>query len=297
MKTTQQTSNVSLTADQLKFFADFIEQKLGIIYAKENYYQLERRLSDIASSLGMGSAFELWQKAQTGISGQIQNLLLDLSTNNETSFFRDPGLFKAIEEKILIEPRFGGDNPQPLRIWCCATSTGQEVYSMAILLHNWKLQNNRRSFSFLATDYSLRVLKQAEEGKYSNLEIQRGLPETMISRFFKPEKVSGAGVSSVGNWLVSDELKKGITFKQQNLLDDFGAIGPFEIVLCRNVLIYQNVENKRKIVAEIARRLVPGGYLILGAAESLMGLSEDFEMRQIDRAVIYERKQEIKKRP
>lgn len=287
---------MTLNSNQLKFFADYIELKLGIIYAKENYYQLERRLSDIASVLGMESADELWQKAQTGISGRMQSLLLDQATNNETSFFRDPGLFKAIEEKILLEPRFCGDNPHQLRIWCCATSTGQEVYSMAMLLHAWKLQNTRRTFSFLASDYSLRVLKQAEEGRYSHLEIQRGLPQPLITRFFKPEKVQDSTANPSPNWIVSDELKKGITFKQQNLLDDFGPIGQFEMVLCRNVLIYQNVENKRKIVAEIARRMAPGGYLILGAAESLMGLSDDFEMRQIDRAVVYERKQELKNR-
>jgi chemotaxis protein methyltransferase CheR len=287
---------MSLNNEQMKFFADYIESKLGIIYAKENYYQLERRLLDIASALGFSSGTELWQKAQTGIHGKMQALLLDIATNNETSFFRDPGIFKAIEERVLTEPRFCGDNPQALRIWCCATSTGQEVYSLAILLHAWKLQNPRRNFSFLASDYSLRVLKQAEEGRYSHLEIQRGLPDAMVTRFFKPEKSDPANVQGPDSWKVVDELKRGITFKQQNLLDDFGSIGPFDIVLCRNVLIYQNVENKRKIIAEIARRLVPGGYLILGAAESLMGLSEDFEMRQIDRAVLYERKQELKQR-
>jgi chemotaxis protein methyltransferase CheR len=287
---------MTLNHNQIKFFADYIELKLGIIYAKDNYYQLERRLSDIALTLGIASSDELWQKAQTGISGQFQSLLLDQATNNETSFFRDPGLFKAIEDKILLEPRFCGDNPQQLRIWCCATSTGQEVYSMAMLLHAWKLQNPRRNYSFMATDYSLRVLKQAEEGRYSHLEIQRGLPQPLITRFFKPEQIPDMTASSSPTWLISDDLKKGITFKQQNLLDDFGSIGPFEVVLCRNVLIYQNVENKRKIVAEIARRMTPGGYLVLGAAESLMGLSDDFEMRQIDRAVVYERKQELKKR-
>ena len=118
----------------------------------------------------------------------------------------------------------------------------------------------------------------------------------MINRFFKPEKHISNPAAATGSWIVTEELKKGITFKQQNLLDDFGGIGPFEIVLCRNVLIYQNVENKKRIIAEIARRLVPGGYLVLGAAESLMGLSEDFEMRQIDRAVVYQRKQDLKKR-
>lgn len=281
---------MALNNDQLKFFADFIEDKLGIIYAKDNYYQLERRLTEIATQLNLSGPEELWQKAQGGIVGQMKMLLLDLATNNETSFFRDPGLFKAIEDRILNEPRFGGDAPSPLRIWCCASSTGQEVYSMAILLNAWKRFNPRRTFTFLATDYSERVLKQAEEGRYSQLEIQRGLPATMLVRYFHSETKVEASGSQAPSWVVNDELKKGITFKQQNLLDDFGPIGPFDLVLCRNVLIYQSVEKKRKIIAEIARRMVPGGYFILGAAESLMGLSDDFEQKQVDRAVVYEKR-------
>lgn len=281
---------MALMAEQLKFFANFIEEKLGIIYAKDNYYQLEKRLVDIASQLCLSGPEELWQKAQTGMHGQMRMLLLDLATNNETSFFRDPALFKGIEERILTELRFSGDSPQPLKIWCCATSTGQEVYSMAILLNAWQRHNPRRKFSFLATDYSQRVLKQAEEGRYSQLEVQRGLPATMMVRFFRNETNSEASESHSPTWVVSDDLKKNISFKQQNLLEDFGSIGPFDLVLCRNVLIYQNVENKRKIIAEIARRIAPDGYLIMGAAESLMGLSDDFDLVQLEKAVVYKKK-------
>jgi chemotaxis protein methyltransferase CheR len=279
-----------LNNDQMKFFADFIEEKLGIIYSKDNYYQLERRLSDISTQLNLSSTEELWQKAQGGVFGQMKMLLLDLATNNETSFFRDAGLFKAIEERVLMEPRFAGDNPHPLRIWSCATSTGQEVYTMAILLNAWKRFNANRTFTFYATDYSERVLKQAEEGRYTQLEIQRGLPATMLVRYFHNEVKGEASGSHGPSWVVNDELKKGIIFKQQNLLEDFGPIGPFDLVMCRNVLIYQSVEKKRKIISEIARRMAPGGYLVLGAAESLMGLSDDFEQKQLDRAVIYEKK-------
>jgi chemotaxis protein methyltransferase CheR len=281
---------MALMVEQLKFFADFIEQKLGIIYGRDNYYQLEKRLIDIAGLLNFSSPEELWQAAQSGINGQMKALLLDLATNNETSFFRDAALFKGIEDRILSEPRFAGDNPQPLRIWCCATSTGQEVYSLAMILNGWQRQNPRRKFSFLATDYSLRVLKQAEEGHYSQLEVDRGLTPTQLSRYFHQDTTSAVGGSLQTTWIANDELKKDITFRQQNLLDDFGGIGPFDMVLCRNVLIYQNIENKRKIIAEIGRRLAPDGYFILGAAESLMGLSEDFDLVQIDKAVVYRKK-------
>lgn len=281
---------MALNNDQMKFFADFIEGKLGIVYVKDNYYQLEKRLADIATQLNLASIDELWQKAQGGIFGQMKMLLLDLATNNETSFFRDPGLFKTIEDKILTEARFSGDHPQPLRIWCCATSTGQEVYTMAIILNAWQRHNTKRTFSFLATDYSQRVLAQAEAGRYSQLEIQRGLPATMLVRFFHNESKGEASASHSPAWMVNDDLKKNITFKQQNLLESFGYIGPFDIVMCRNVLIYQNVENKRKIIAEMAKKIAPNGYFIMGAAESLTGLSDEFDLRQFDRSVVYQKK-------
>ena len=280
---------MAMAREALKFFADFIESKLGIIYAEDNYYQLEKRLVEIATQLNMAGPAELFEKAKAGIFGQMKMLILDLATNNETSFFRDPGLFKAIEDKILTEPRWSGTNPSPLRIWCAASSTGQEVYTMAIILNAWQRHNPARSFTFLATDYSDRVLAQAQRGAYSQLEIQRGLPATMLVRFFHNEQKGEASGTHNPSWIVNDDLKKNITFKQLNLLDDWGGMGPFDIVMCRNVLIYQNVEKKRKIIAEIHRRIAPGGYLILGAAESLMGLSDEFEMKQVDKAVVYEK--------
>ena len=281
---------MALNSDQLKYFAKFIEEKLGIVYSKDNFYQLEKRLHDIAIQLEMDSAEELWKKAQGGIFGQMKLLLLDQATNNETSFFRDASLFKVIEDKILTDPRFSGDSPHPLRIWCCATSTGQEVYTMAIILNAWQRHNPKRAFTFYATDYSQRVLAQAEMGRYSQLEIQRGLPATMVNRFFHSDSGSGTISSQNAFWVVNEDLKKNITFKQQNLLEDFGYIGPFDIVMCRNVLIYQNVENKRKIIAEISKKMSSDGYFIMGAAESLTGLSDEFDLLQFDRSVVYQKK-------
>jgi chemotaxis protein methyltransferase CheR len=275
---------------QLKFFADFIEAKLGIIYVQDNYYQLQKRLDNIACQMNFSSTEELWQKAQAGIFGQMKMLLLDLATNNETSFFRDPAIFKTIDERILGSPKFSGENPPPLKIWCCATSTGQEVYSLAMLLSIWQRLNPKRTFSFLATDYSERVLGQAEAGRYSQLEIQRGLPATMLVRHFHNESKGEASGSHSPGWLVNDDLKKNITFKQQNLLESFGSIGPFDLVMCRNVLIYQNVEGKSKIIAKIAEKIAPDGFLVMGAAESLTGLSDAFDLRQFDRSVIYQKK-------
>ena len=280
---------MALSDLQLKFFADFIESKLGIIYVKDNYYQLVKRLEDIATQMNFQTLEELWQKAQSGIFGQMRMLLLDLATNNETSFFRDPSIFKAIDEKILGSAEFSGDNPPPLRIWTCATSTGQEVYSLAMLLNVWQRLNPNRSFSYLATDYSERVLDQAKAGRYSQLEIQRGLPATMLVRHFHNESKGEASGRHSPGWLVNEELKKNITFKQQNLVEDFSALKPFDLVLCRNVLIYQSVENKIKIIRKIADKINPNGFLVMGAAESLTGLSDAFQLRQFERGAMYQK--------
>lgn len=275
--------------EQIAFFASYIETHLGIVYSKDNSYQLERRLREIATQLKFADIGELHAKAVTGITTDLKTLILDLATNNETSFFRDAGLFHAIERHILSQARWAGDQPNPLRIWSAATSTGQEVYSLAILLNAWQKSNSRRQFSFLATDYSLRVLEQAKSGIYSSLEVQRGLTPEVLQRHFHP---AGPDMS-LGSWVVNDELKRGINFKQLNLLDDWGATGPFDIVLCRNVLIYQSVENKKKIIENIVKKLAPEGYLLLGAAESLMGLSDNFIQIEWDRAVVYQKRPEL----
>lgn len=280
---------MNTSESQIAFFASFIESKLGIVYTKDNFYQLEKRLLDIATQLNLSGIEELHAKAQIGMSDQMSALILDLSTNNETSFYRDAGLFRAIEDHILTESRWFGDHLEPLRIWCAATSTGQEVYSLAILLNVWQQKNPNRKFTFFATDYSTRVLHQAQQGVYSQLEVQRGLPSTTLARYFHTQSSDETSSAHAPKWAVNDELKRNITFKQLNLLEDWGPIGPFDLVLCRNVLIYQNVENKKKVIAEIHKHMAPGGHLILGAAESLMGLSNDFAQIEYDRTVVYKK--------
>lgn len=271
--------------EHLDFFSSFIESHLGIVYSTDNSYQLEKRLHEVVSQLKLASIDELYQKAKVGLLTDIKALLLDLATNNETSFFRDPSIFKAIENHIISQPRWSGSAPEPLRIWCTATSTGQEVYSLAMILMDWMQKDSRRKFSFFATDYSTRVLDQARRGVYSQLEVRRGLSDAQISKHF--HKIDSDGISPM--WAINDDLKRGITFQQLNLIENWGAIGPFDIVLCRNVLIYQNVENKKKIIEEIHKKISPSGYLILGAAESLMGLSNDFNQIELERAVLYQK--------
>lgn len=264
----------------LKFFADFIEQELGIVYAEVNYYQLEHRLKDIAIQLGFEDLNALHRVAINGIHGQMKSLLLDIATNNETSFFRDPSIFKALSEVMI--PEIAKKGVSTINLWSAASSSGQEIYSIIMEVDQARAIAHLPRLEIFASDVSERILKKAEEGTYTQLEVQRGLSAKMMIQYFDK--------NDQDQWTFKPHLKAGITFRKINLLHDWGLIGPFDIIFCRNVLIYQSVENKIKIIKELHKRLNPGGYLVLGAAESLLGLSQDFDQGMHGTAVFYRKK-------
>lgn len=267
----------------LKFFADFIEAELGIIYVDANYFQLEHRLKDISTQLGHAGLYGLYQAAGSGIVGQMRALLLDLATNNETSFFRDSSIYKALSEYIIPDLIREG-RITSLKVWSAASSAGQEVYSIAMEVDQLRMTNTEIPImSLFASDVSETILKRAEAGVYSQLEVQRGLPTRLMLQYFDK--------NDQDQWVVKNSLRRGINFKKLNLLHNWGNIGSFDIVFCRNILIYQSVENKIKIIKEIWSHLNPGGFLVLGAAESLFGLSQDFTQLVHGSAVFYKKKE------
>lgn len=269
------------SGEALRFFAEFIRRELGIVYQEANFYQLETRLEEVARQCGLESAEALFREAKVRVSPQVRLLVLDIATNNETSFFRDPPAFKAIEELVLKE--FLSKPPRaPLRIWSAACSFGQEPYSLAMLLEPHR-SSLPFGFHITATDVAERVLAAAERGLFTQLQVQRGLPAQLLAKHFtksRPEETSY-------DWQIRPDLKQRITFCKLNLLDSFASLGPFDLILCRNVLIYQSIERKREIVGKLLGRLNPRGFLILGAAESMLGISDDFEIVRADNATLY----------
>lgn len=269
----------------LKFFADYIEANLGIVYTHTNYFQLEHRLQDISHQLGMRNIDELYSKAKVSIEGLFKNLLLDLATNNETSFFRDIYVFKSLGKFIipsLLQSSINESNfvAKPLKIWSAAASSGQEVYSIAMELDACKKKDPLfPEVSLFASDISDTILKRAREGVYSQLEVQRGLPVKNLIEYF--EQIDS------NQWRVKEFLRKQVEFRKLNLLEPWGGIGPFDVIFCRNVLIYQNVENKKRVVEQFIKVLQPGGYLVLGAAESLFGINEEFDQVTDEKAIVY----------
>jgi chemotaxis protein methyltransferase CheR len=267
-----------LQSEILSFFAQYIESELGIIYADHNYFQLQNRLEEITKLLGFKSIEELHTQAKVGIFGPLQQLLLDLATNNETSFFRDAKIFKAFEQTILTNPPI-----EPLRIWSAASSAGQEAISLAITINEYNDKNKKKiNFSILGSDISERILTKARNGIYSQLEVQRGLPTQILLKYFKKDELD--------RWSVNSEISKFIQFKKQNLKSPFNFAEKFHVVLCRNVLIYQNIEGKIEILKRMTETLLPQGLLVLGSGESLLGLSTAFEQVNIDGVILYRKK-------
>lgn len=263
----------------LLFFARYIEAELGIVYAEHNFFQLKRRIEDISKTMNC-SAEDLFNQAQAGISGQLRQLLLDTATNNETSFFRDIRVFNAIENKIL--PMLSESNPR-LKVWSAASSTGQEALSIAMLIHD---SNERRksqiAFSITASDISERVLEKAKSGIYTQLEISRGLQPMHLSKYFHEREP--------GKWVASPLLTRQIEYKKVNLKESFTSLDKFHLILCRNVLIYQNVEGKKEILKRILQQMEPNGFLVLGAGETLIGISDEFESVESDGVILYQKK-------
>lgn len=271
-------------AEILKYFSTYIENEVGIIYSDHNAFQLRNRLEEIAKMMGEASIETLYNTAKKGITGAFKQMLLDVATNNETSFFRDPKVFRAIEQTILPAILENGGATKEFKIWSAASSTGQEAVSLAISLEEQKAKNGLGfSYRIVGSDISERVLAKARDGVYSQLEVQRGLPAALMIKYFSKDERD--------RWAVRPSIKQKMEFRRQNLKESFTQIGKFSLILCRNVLIYQTIQSKKEILDRISEQLEPGGFLILGSGESLIGLSQDYHQVAVDGAVIYRKKQ------
>jgi chemotaxis protein methyltransferase CheR len=272
--------------EYLLYFARFIEKELRIVYAEHNFFQLQNRLEEITKIYALPNLEALHEKAKGGMEGTFKQLVLDIATNNETSFFRDPKVFQAIENIIIPALISGKLIKERLSIWSAACSSGQEPYTLSILMSEMLRKNpNAFDYEILATDISQRVLERAATGRFSQLEVQRGLSAMLMVKCFTKDDQD--------YWNIQPELKAKIEFKKQNLKEPLALKNKFHLILCRNVLIYQKVESKAEIVKRITEQLLPGGYLVLGAGESLLGVSTDYEALIVDGVVLYQLKKEM----
>ena len=254
---------------------DFLKQQLmqrsGTVITPEKSYLIDSRLMPIARRHGYdgidGLIGALMRRPDETVLGEI----VDAMTTNETLFFRDVWPFEKLRDTVIPDLAERNATTKRLRIWSAACSSGQEPYSIAIVLNEMKRLLAGWRAPIIGTDICSAVLDRAREGRYSKFEVQRGLSEDMLRRYF---------VQDGANWQVRPELRQAVEFKKFNLLDDpmkAGLFG-FDIVFCRNVLIYFDEPTRVRALASIAKAMRPGGYLVMGGAETVMGVSDAFRL-------------------
>jgi chemotaxis protein methyltransferase CheR len=274
-----------ISKETLKIFADMIFKETGIVYKDSNFYQLETRLDHIMQHNQM-SLDQLLQATVVEHRPDILNQIFDQATNNETSFFRDAKVFQSMFSQIM-KPFFEHNPGRSLNIWSVASSTGQEPYSLAMDLENYRVINKDANYRIMATDYSHRVLKKAQEGVYTQVEVQRGLSSINLVRYF--EKIDARENAADIRWKVKASVRAQIEFRHLNLLAPQWNLPRqlFDIILCRNVLIYQDQNNRKEILKKLSQHLAAEGCLLLGCAEAITNLPEIYVVQQVGEATVY----------
>jgi chemotaxis protein methyltransferase CheR len=259
---------VSITDAGFEALAAILRRRAGLELARTKSYLIESRLAPVARAHGYTAVADLVQRvAISGAGEALETDIVEAMLNNETFFFRDTVPFDLIQSSLLPRLRTARASSRRIRIWSAAASTGQEAYSVAMLLaEEWERWQGW-SFEIIGTDLSRRVIERAIAGRYSQFEVQRGLSIHRLMRHF--EKVGEY-------WELKPQIRAMVRFQRMNLNDHWSLGGVFDIILCRNVLMYLGQDCKRDILARIHRNLAADGRLVLGAAETVLGVSDAF---------------------
>jgi chemotaxis protein methyltransferase CheR len=262
-------------------FRIFLEQQCGIVLGDKKQYLVKSRLAPLMAKFDVNSLDQLVNRTLNPVERQLRSAVIDAMTTNETLWFRDDYPFKLLQAKLLTEL---SKKKSSLKIWSAASSSGQEPYSIAMSILEFQ-QNNPKAFpggvQIVGTDISDTMLDHCKYGHYDLLSLSRGLSAERKRHFFEP---GDNGMSKV-----KSQVKKMVSFRQLNLLNSYSLMGKFDIVFCRNVLIYFSPEIKAKILSQINDTLNPQGYLFLGASESLSGLNQNYNMIRCSPGIIYQK--------
>jgi len=239
----------------------------GLDLSADKQYLIESRLLPVTRKCGLSGIGELVQKMKAGCSAIVEQVV-EAMTTNETFFFRDKVPFDHFRNWIMPEILRVRANRRSIRIWCAAGSTGQEPYSIAMCLREMSAALSGWRVEILATDLSQDVIEKSKSGIYSQFEVQRGLPIQMLVKYFK----------QIGElWQINADIRAMVQHRQLNLLHDFSQLGTFDVIFCRNVLIYFDQDTKANVFDRLARIVEPDGVLVLGAAETVVGLTDAFK--------------------
>ena len=283
--TTGQLIMIKITSEEIQLFSEYIYKMSGIVLDDRKAYLFESRLIRILEEQACATYKELYFKATTDDTRILERQIIDAITTGETLFFRDASPFEMLKHKILPDlidrrsSRAGGNIKTPIRIWSAGCSTGQEVYSIAMVLKETLPDLNRFQITLVGTDISDAAIAHASYGQYNKFEIERGLPLDKLNRYFQKND---------SNWRISDEIRAMVSFRKLNLMQPFENQGTFDIIFCRNVSIYFSQADRRRLFNKIADKLVSDGYLIIGSSESLLGICPRLQPRRHVRSVFYQ---------
>jgi chemotaxis protein methyltransferase CheR len=268
-----------LSDENYKYLQQEIYRQSGIVLDEDKHYLIESRLMPLARNAKLANLDELCARLRSKRWPELSQEVMEALTTNETLFFRDMAPFEALRMRVL--PELMGQRPptQTLRIWSAAASSGQEAYSVAMLVHEMKLES--RPVEILGTDISENILERARQAKYVQFEVNRGLPAIYLVKYFE----------RVGlDWRLKDGIRKMVTFRRFDLRQPVTPLGRFDIILCRNVLIYFDVETKVNILNQLWTALQPGGFLLLGGAETVLSVQDRFERIAVGTTAVYRKR-------
>lgn len=275
---------MKITSQELSAWSDYINGLCGISLDQTKDYLIESRLDDMIKELNMRSFSELLARVKADLSGKMQSQVIERITTRETSFFRDSSPFDLLRNKIIPElidrAEQRGLKTIPIRIWSAACSSGQELYSAAIVLTELLGNNPRYNLRLIGTDISKDAVAEASKGEYQSFHLDRGLPASKRTRFFEQHNKM---------WKIKDEIRAMVAFRNLNLLKDFSTLGKFDIIFCRNVAIYFTDETKRDLFNRIYHSLDQDGVLIVGSSESISGYCPQLKSQRHLRSVYYQK--------
>jgi chemotaxis protein methyltransferase CheR len=264
--------------EDYQFLCQILAEGSGLTLGPGKEYLVESRLTPLTATLGVADIPGLVKKLRASRDRGIERTVCEAMTTNESLFFRDGAPFEILKRRVFPELAGARRAAKRLKIWSAASSTGQEAYSIAMSLAVDAPMLTGYQVEILGTDLSRATLERAKSGVFTHFEVQRGLPIAMLTKFFAQVREG---------WQIKEDIRKQVVFRELNLLHDFSSLGVFDVIFCRNVLIYFDTPTKAQVLAGLARVLAPDGYLFLGGAETVMGISEAFARLEGEKTSVY----------
>jgi len=274
---------IQINPQELQVLITYIYDICGVHLDKSKEYLIKTRLDTLVSTYKCASYSEFYYRARSDKTGKINTDIINAITTPETLFFRDKLPFEVLRHRLinqLLQKKTSKIMPGQIRIWSAASSTGQEIYSIAIIIRETIADLKKNRVSLFATDISNVVIDLAKAGRYNKFEVSRGLSKQQLDRyFFEKEQY----------WQLKDDIRRMVRFQKLNLMKPFVGLGTFDIVFCRNVAIYFTLDDRKKLFDRIADTIAPEGYLFIGASEFLTGICDRFKAVREDKTIYYQK--------